>query len=110
MGHLNFGSLKRMVKERMVHGLPYIDYPDQMCEGRIYGKHFRNSFPKESLSRSIRPLQLVHADICGPINPHSLGKNRYFLLFIDDFSRKTWVYFLKEKSDAFDVFKKLFFY
>ena len=36
----------------------------------------------------------------------SFEKNKYFLLFIDDFSRKTWVYFLKEKSEVFDVFKK----
>ena len=66
-----------------------------------------NSFSKESLSKSSRPLQLVYADIYGPINPYSLGKNKYFLLFINDFSRKTWVYFLREKFEAFDVFKKL---
>ena len=36
----------------------------------------------------------------------SLSKNLYFLLFIDDFSRMTWVYFLKEKSQAFSVFKE----
>ena len=48
----------------------------------------------------------MYADICGLINPHSLGKNRYFLLFIDDFNHKTWIYFLKEKSEAFNMFKK----
>jgi transposase InsO family protein len=50
-------------------------------------------------------LQLVHTDICGPIEPMSLGGNRYFITFIDDFSRKLWVYFLKEKLAAFTVFK-----
>ena len=40
------------------------------------------------------------------ISPSSLGKNNYFLLFIDDFSRKTWVYFLKQKSEVFEAFKK----
>ena len=44
--------------------------------------------------------------MCGPIDPISLVKNRYFLLFIDDFSRKTWVYFLKEKLEVFNAFKK----
>ena len=43
--------------------------------------------------------------MCGPITPSSLGKNNYFLLFIDDFSRKTWVYFLKQKSEVFEAFK-----
>jgi len=49
---------------------------------------------------------MVHTDICGPITPYSISKNRYFLFFIVDFSRKTWVYFLKEKSEAFCIFKK----
>lgn len=70
----------------------------------MYGKQSRMSFPKESLSRASKPLELVHADICGPIQPSSFRRNRY-LLFIDDCTRKTWVYFLKEKSEALEVFK-----
>jgi hypothetical protein len=79
----------------MVNGLPSINQPDQLCEGCLVGKQHRESFPKESMSRAKQPLELIHSDICGPIEPASLGKNRYFLLFIDDYSRKTWVYFLK---------------
>ncbi|KAK2993848.1 hypothetical protein RJ640_027325 [Escallonia rubra] len=52
------------------------------------------------------PLELIHTDVCGPIDPASLGKNIYFLLFIDDYSRKTWVYFLKQKSEVFSTFKR----
>jgi len=48
----------------------------------------------------------VHTDVCGPITPVSFSGKRYFLTFIDDFSRKTWIYFLKEKSEVFGVFKK----
>lgn len=44
-------------------------------------------------------------DICGPITPASDGQKRYVLCFIDDFSRKTWIYFLSEKSEAFHYFK-----
>ena len=50
-------------------------------------------------------LQLVHSDLCGPINPSSNGGKRYIITFIDDFSRKTWVYFLQAKSDAFEAYK-----
>lgn len=50
-------------------------------------------------------LELVHSDICGPITPCSNGGKRYILTFIDDFSRKSWVYFLQEKSKAFLAFK-----
>ena len=61
------------------------------------------SFPKKSNSRAKKSFELIHANVCGPI---SLGKNNYFLLFNDDFSRKTWVYFLKQKSEVFSIFKK----
>ena len=44
--------------------------------------------------------------MCGPITPESFSGKRYFISFVDDFSRKTWVYFLKEKSEVFKVFKK----
>ncbi|CAL1382197.1 unnamed protein product [Linum trigynum] len=88
-GHLNFGGLKLLDQKKMVHGLPVINHPDQLCEGCLVGKQFRASFPKESLSRAKAPLELVHSDHCGPITPTSFGKNKYFLLFIDDYSRKT---------------------
>lgn len=50
-------------------------------------------------------MELVHSDICGPINPISNGGKRYFITFIDEFSRKKWVHFLQEKSEAFIAFR-----
>ena len=105
-GHLNFGALKALGKKRMVNGLPIISHPNQLCEVCIFGKYPRKPFPKEAISKATKPLQLVHVDVYGSIKPTSFGKNNYFLLFIDDFSCKTWVYFLKTKSEAFDAFKK----
>ena len=106
LGHLNFGGLRLLAKKNMVKGLPFVQHLDQFCEGCIFGKHSRRSFPQESFSRAKEPLELVHTDLCGPIKPSSFGNNNYFLLFIDDFSRKTWVYFVKEKSEVFGVFKR----
>jgi len=105
-GHLNFGGLKLLKNKNMVKGLPQIDHMNQLCEGCLFGKQPRKSFPKESNIRAKEPLELIHTDICGPIKPCSLGKSNYFALFIDDYSRKTWAYFLKQKSDVFDAFKK----
>lgn len=105
-GHLNFGGLSLLSKEQMEIGLPSIKHPNQLCEGCLLGKKFRTSFPKESNSRVKKPFKLIHADFCGPMKPSSLGKNNYFLLFIDAFSRKTWVYFLKKKSEVFSAIKK----
>jgi hypothetical protein len=106
LGHLNFGGLKLLAKTKMVRGLPSIEHPNQLCEGCLFGKQSRKSFPKEASTRANKPLQLVHTDVCGPIKPSSLGKKNYFLLFIDDFSRKTWIYFLKQKAKVFGAFKK----
>ena len=61
---------------------------------------------KKKLKRVKKPLEFIHMDVCNPIHPNSLGKKKYFLLFIDDFSRKTLVYFLKKKYKAFSTFKK----
>nr|GFA51289.1 retrovirus-related Pol polyprotein from transposon TNT 1-94 [Tanacetum cinerariifolium] len=88
-GHLNFGDLKILSSKGMVKGLDHIDHPNQMCEGCLFGKHARSSFMKEATSRAKETLQLIHTDLCGPITPSSLDKNHYFILFIDDFSRKT---------------------
>ncbi|GJT12880.1 retrovirus-related pol polyprotein from transposon TNT 1-94 [Tanacetum coccineum] len=103
--HLNFGDLKLLSSKGMVKGLDQIDHTNQVCEGCLFGKHARSSFSKEATSRANEPLQLIHTDLCGPITPSSHGKNHYFILFVDDFSRKTWVYFLKENSQAFEAFK-----
>jgi transposase InsO family protein len=69
------------------------------------GKQRKDSFPKASTWRVSGILQLVHADIYGPINPISNSKTRCLPTFINDFSRQTWVYFLVEKSETFVVFK-----
>ncbi|MCI36864.1 copia-type polyprotein, partial [Trifolium medium] len=51
-------------------------------------------------------LELIHTDVYGPMRTPSLNNNRYCILFIDDFSRMTWIYFIKEKSEVFGIFKK----
>ena len=71
----------------------------------MIGKHPRNSFGAAKY-RARKILETVHTDICGSITPASHSGKRYFITFIDDYSRKCWVYFLIEKSEAFETFKK----
>jgi hypothetical protein len=52
-------------------------------------------------------LELVHTDLCGPITPATIGRNNYFLLIVDDYSRYMWLEVLKAKSDAFRRFTKI---
>jgi hypothetical protein len=90
----------------MLKGLSSIIYPNQLCEECLVGKKFRKSFLNESTSRASQPLQKIHVDVCGSIKPCFWVKNLYFLFFINDYSRKTWVYLLREKFNVFSYFKK----
>ncbi|KAL4353370.1 hypothetical protein GQ457_06G022260 [Hibiscus cannabinus] len=98
--HLGFSGLKLLSKAKMVNGLPEINPPNQLCEACIKGKQHRQRFEVGKSWRARRPLEIVHTDIAGPFDISSLGGNRYYLTFIDDYSRKCWVYALKEKSEA----------
>lgn len=102
-GHLNYKSLKVLKEKDMVVGLPNVHCENKVCEGCIYGKFHRLPFNKTSW-RAKAPLDLVHADICGPTRTPSLRKKIYFLLFVDDFTRHMWVYILEQKLEAFSAF------
>ena len=102
MGHLNMQSLKHA--EKVVLGLPKLDVSKgKLCEGCALGKHHRFPFPKSD-KKTTRALELVHSDICDPMSMESFGGSLYFLTFIDDFSKKTWIYFLKRKSECHEKF------
>ncbi|WKA12164.1 hypothetical protein VitviT2T_029580 [Vitis vinifera] len=104
-GHLNVKGLKLLSKKEMVFGLPKIDSVN-VCEGCIYGKQSKKPFPKGRSRRASSCLEIIHADLCGPMQTASFGGSRYFLLFTDDHSRMSWVYFLQSKAETFETFKK----
>ncbi|PNY15444.1 retrotransposon-related protein [Trifolium pratense] len=104
-GHLHFKGLNTLSKKQMVRGLPDLEEVEDNCVDCLAGKQSRDSIPKQANWRASAKLELVHSDICGPITPQSNGGSRYFMTFTDDFSRKTWIYVLKEKSLAFECFK-----
>jgi len=105
LGHLNMARLKEL--DAMVDGMNLKEVPlHHLCEACIEGKHQRTSFPKDEVTRACKLLELMHSDVCGPMKTTSHGGARYFVTFIDDFSRKTHVYILKAKGEVFDKFKE----
>ena len=104
-GHLNINGLQLLSQKEMVFGLPKLDNLG-FYEGCVYGKQSRKYFPIGKAWRASSCLELVHDDLCGPISFESFGGSQYFLLFTNDFSHMSWVYFLEVKSKAFDKFKK----
>ncbi|KAK2404089.1 hypothetical protein QL285_053465 [Trifolium repens] len=105
-GHLNFKSLSLLNSKNMVLGLPSVIAPVETCTTCLLGKQPRDSFKNHLPMRSSEVLNVVHSDICGPIDVLSTGGNKYFMTFVDEFSRMTWLYHIKVKSEAFNVFKR----
>jgi hypothetical protein len=70
-----------------------------VCDICHYAKHRKLPFVN-SYSKSIKPFDLIHFDIWGPISITSLHNHSYFLTAVDDFTRYTWVILMKNKSEA----------
>ena len=81
-----------------------IEHQD-VCRGCSLGKFTKASFPSSD-TRSAGILDLVHTDVCGPMTRRSLSGYEYYLTFIDEYMRKTWIYFLKAKSEVFTQFQE----
>jgi len=86
--------------------LPLIYVCDDVCDACQLGKSQKQPFPIDKAWRAKEKLELVHSNICGPMRTLIPTQNRYFILFIDDFSRMTWVYFMRQRSELYCIFKK----
>ena len=75
------------------------------CESCQLGKHHRASFKNLRLVSSPSLFELVHCDVCGSTRVPSVSGRRYYIVFIDDFSRASWVYLLKDRGHIYDVLK-----
>ncbi|XXG85802.1 hypothetical protein AAC387_Pa11g0820 [Persea americana] len=105
LGHINFNSMSKLYSAKAVRGIPEISKPSNtICDSCQKGKQTRVVF-KTKEHHSSKPLQLIHNDLCGPMRAQSTSGDKYFMLCIDDYSRMTWVLFLKHKHQALDRFK-----
>ena len=105
LGHIGEKGLRILHGKGMVEGMSNSSLDFDFCENCVYGKQNRVSFPSGG-KRTKQILELVHSDVFGPVKVPSLGKSMYYVSFIDDFSRNTWIYFLKKKFEVFDRFKE----
>lgn len=94
-----------MIKDKMVNGMPRITQPNEVCTGCLMSKQVRSKFPSKASYNTSKVLELVHGDLCGPILPETATGKRYFFLLVDDYSRFMWIYFLRNKDEAFTAFK-----
>ena len=76
------------------------------CQGCVEGKMHQLPFKSVGEIQSSRRLELVHSDVCGPMPTESIGGCKYFVTFIDDYSRRCSVYFMRHKCEVLDKFKE----
>ena len=107
LGHIGTETLQRAFRDDSVLGVDLSNVHVDICEPCIKAKMSRRPFKLNSMRiKTTRPLELVHSDVCGPMQVDSVGGSRYFVSFIDDFIRYAFVYFLREKAEIFDIFKQ----
>jgi hypothetical protein len=104
LAHINYKALPYVSK--VVIGLPELKVDHEgVCKGCAQGNNIKNTFPKNN-NKAEGILELVHSNVCGPMPSTSLRRYVYYVSFIDDYSRKTWVYFLKSKDEVLGKFKE----
>jgi hypothetical protein len=95
-----------MKSTSMVDGLPMLKSSIPIYNSCVFGKYSKSPYPQDPVTRATEVLALIHIDLCGSMNTPSLGSAYYFILFIDDFSCYTHVYFLNKKSEILAHFIK----
>jgi hypothetical protein len=104
LAHIHYRTL--LALNKMVIGLPEIQIQHEgICKGCALGKNIKGFFPNSD-NKSKEILDLIHLDVCGPVTIASLNGYLYYVLFIYDHSRKTWIYFLKNKDGFLAKFQE----
>nr|GEY48297.1 hypothetical protein [Tanacetum cinerariifolium] len=106
LSHLNFDTINDLAKNNLVSGLPKFKYAkEHLCPSCEQGQSKRASHPPKPILNSKQRLHLLHMDLCGPMRVASINGKRYVLVIVDDYSRYTWVYFLRTKDETPEVIK-----
>jgi histone deacetylase 1/2 len=96
LGHPSFSTVERVLRN---NNLPFYGKLESMCDSCQKAKSHQLPY-SISIGISTNPLELVFSDVWGPALV-SVGRHKYYVSFIDDFSKFTWIYLIKKKSDVF---------
>ena len=101
LGYVNYKSLQKMINIEILPKFECNKSKCQVCVESKFAKH-----PYTSVERNSEPLDLIHTDICDMKSIPSHGGKKYFITFIDDYTRYCYVYLLNSKDEAIDAFKQ----
>ncbi|GKA52354.1 retrovirus-related pol polyprotein from transposon TNT 1-94 [Tanacetum coccineum] len=107
LSHLNFGAINHLARHGLVRGLPKLKFEkDHLCSACAMGKSKKKPHKPKSEDTNQEKLYLMHMDLCGPMRVASVNGKKYILVIVDDYSRFTWVNFLRSKDEAPDFIIK----
>ncbi|GJW42125.1 retrovirus-related pol polyprotein from transposon TNT 1-94 [Tanacetum coccineum] len=101
LSHLNFDTINLLSKKDIVNGLLKLKYvKDQLCSSCELSKEKRSTFKTKVVPSLKGRLNLLHMDLCGPVQIESINGKKYILVVVDDYSRYTWTHFLRTKDET----------
>ncbi|GJT30314.1 retrovirus-related pol polyprotein from transposon TNT 1-94 [Tanacetum coccineum] len=107
LSHLNFGTLNKLAKDSLTQGIPKLKFKkDHLCSACALGKSKKSSHQPKAKETNQEKLYLLHMDLCSSMSVESINRKKYILVIVDDYSRFTWVKFLRSKDEAPDAIIK----
>ncbi|GJZ77511.1 retrovirus-related pol polyprotein from transposon TNT 1-94 [Tanacetum coccineum] len=101
LNHLNFDTINDLARKDLVRGLPRLKFEkDHLCSACQLGKSKKYTRKPKSENTIMDVLHTLHIDLCGPIGVQSINGKKYILVIVDDYSRFTWVKFLRSKDET----------
>ncbi|GJX15354.1 retrovirus-related pol polyprotein from transposon TNT 1-94 [Tanacetum coccineum] len=101
LSHLKFGTINKLAKDGLARGITRLQFQkDHLCSACALGKSKKSSHQPKAEDINQEKLYLLHIDLCGPMRMASINGKRYILVIVNDYSRFTWVIFLRTKDEA----------
>ncbi|GKE93505.1 retrovirus-related pol polyprotein from transposon TNT 1-94, partial [Tanacetum coccineum] len=99
LNHLNFGTINDLARKDLVRGLPRLKFEkDHLCSACQLGKSKKHTHKPKTENTNLEVLNTLHMDLCGPMRMQMINGKKYILVIVDDYSRFTWVKFLRSKD------------
>ncbi|GJY55425.1 retrovirus-related pol polyprotein from transposon TNT 1-94 [Tanacetum coccineum] len=101
LNHLNFGTLNDLARKDLVRGLPRLKFEkDHLCSACQLGKSKKATHKPKIINIIMEVLHALHMDLCDPPRVQSINGKKYILVIVDDYSRFTWVKFLRSNDET----------
>ncbi|GJU14460.1 retrovirus-related pol polyprotein from transposon TNT 1-94 [Tanacetum coccineum] len=101
LNHLNFSTINDLARKDLVRGLPRLKFEkDHLCSACQLGKSKKQTHKPKTENTNLEVLNTLHMDLCGPMRVQTINGKKYILVIVEDYSRFTWVNFLRSKDET----------